>query len=131
MRTRLIALFVLLAVTAAGPSMALPIPAQEAADAQHAHHHKLPDHACCPSPIHTQTGPPAAPATDHRCCFLRGSVSSLPVNVAGGKKLTVAGLVQASNPGDRPLGLFTPRILIAESNSSPPHSLQMNVVLRN
>lgn len=127
MRTRIIALSVLLTVAATGPSMALPIAWQSFA----AHvPHDLPHHACCPIAPRLPIAPTPAPRTDHRCCFLRGSVSSLPVNIASENKPALTRLPRAG--GEIAPSLALRRfVLTTELAVSPPHSLATNVVLRN
>lgn len=132
MRNRLITVFVALAVLTAGQTTGPPFLSQSLAAAAHAHP-VLPHHVCCPSAGYAPEAPlpVKAPLTDHRCCFLRGPVSTLPVAVAGGKKpmatslLTAVAALHSSGNEHRVFGLF------ATSFPTPPHSLQMNVVLQN
>jgi len=133
MHAKVIAVLLLLAVPAAMPA-ALAINASDSAAALAHGHTRMLQHACCPqlSGTAAMPAPVQAPRSDeHRCCFLRGPQSSLPMSTASTEQLALAGHMPVELAGfrhDSGKGSLT---ATRDSVPTPPLSIQMSVVLRN
>jgi hypothetical protein len=133
MRSRLIAVCLLLAVSGAMQSAAMAVESSPPAGPTHTHAGMF-QHACCPQGPGAQTAqlPTQAPGPDmHRCCFLRGPQSSLPMGAAAKEKLAPASrlLVEA-------VVLLTDSsthslLSCRDARAIPPLAIQMSVVRRN
>jgi hypothetical protein len=133
MRSKVIAVTLLLAVSGAMQSAALAMPPSHQAVVVH-RHGQMANHACCPrSSQERPTSPPAqTPNTnEHRCCFLRGPQSSLPTSAASKEQLVLDRHMASEAPGSTACRFARLARNAGELGLIPPFPIQMSVVLRN
>jgi hypothetical protein len=133
MRSKVIAVALLLAVSGAPQLAALAMPPSHQAVVAY-RHGEMAKHACCPRSSQERPTPPPAqtPNTNaHRCCFLRGPQSSLPTSAALKEQLVLDRNMAREAPGSTACRFARLARNTGQLGLVPPFPIQMSVVLRN